>query len=161
MWLEAKAVFTLIAAVMILIVAILEMSVNMFLSLLLIMGLTFIMLGDMLIGIKITKNHLQPLIDPLIPNEELCVFVDFAGNLDFIRTVKGPENTRRFVKYKRNATIINDGDFPLRTINGNRGFIGHENYDHNVNLEEAEALDETEGEDIKEIYALKVVKKDG
>lgn len=156
MWLEAKAVFTLIAAVMIIIVMILEMFVAPFIALLLIMALTFIMLGDMMIGIKITKNHLQPLMDPNKPNEETCVYFDFAGNLDFIKTVKGPENTRKFVKYKQNASIINDGDYPVRTINGNRGFIGHEDYDRNVNLEEAEALDKVDGEDIKEIYSKRV-----
>jgi len=158
MWLEAKAVFTLIAAVLMCAVMIWEMLVSPLIAILLMMALTFIILGDIMIGIKITNNHLQPLMDPNKPNEETCVYFDFAGNLDFIKTIKGSENTRKFVKYKQNATIINNGDYPIRTINGNRGFIGHENYDNNVNLEEAEALDKTDGEDIKEIYAKRVIK---
>ena len=107
--------------------------------------------GDVIIGYQIKHNHLDVIIDPCPQNHEICVLFDFGGNIDFILTRKAPLGTRQFVKYKKEATIINDGKYQVRFTNGNHGFIGHESYDKNVDLYKAEALDKLEGDDIQEI----------
>ena len=81
----------------------------------------------------------------------LCVLFDFSGNIDFVRTVKGPLGTRQFMRYKKEATVINDGRYQVRFINGNHGFVGHESYDKNVDLYKSEALDKLQGDSLDEI----------
>lgn len=126
--------------------------INMLLGFLLLMGIGFMVLGDMLLGHLITKNHLKPLLDPLGPSDELCILFDHSGNVDFVRTHKQAFDTRSFKRYGKNATIINNGDYQIRTHNGNKGFVGHEDFDQNVNLLSCEALDSLPGDNIKEVY---------
>jgi len=159
MWLELKEMFTVISIFLMMIVFFQTMSINILFPFLLLMSLLFIILGDILIGWKITKNHLIPLIDPVRPDEEVCVLFDFGGHMDFVKVRKGPFGKREFIRYHKNASIINSGDYKIKCINGNPGFIGHEDYDNNVNLYEAEALDKTPGKNIKEIYYNKPHKK--
>lgn len=151
MWLEAKLLLTIIANIMIAIVLTQIILLNMLLGTLLLFAIGLIIMGDMIIGYQIKHNHLDVLMDPNRPDQETCILCDFSGHIDFIRTIKGPLGKREFIKYKKEASIINNGDYPIRLINGNHGFIGHENYDQNVNLNKAEALDQLEGDDIKEI----------
>ena len=63
------------------------------------------------------------------------------------------------MKYKKKATIINNGDYQIRTHNGNKGFVGHEDYDQNVNLIEADALDKCKGDNVIDIYYNRPHKK--
>ena len=151
MWLEAKLLLSIIAFVFIAIVLGNIILLNFMLGFLLLMGIGLMVMGDMLIGYQIKHNHVDILIDPCPPDQEVCVLFDFSGNLDFIRAKKGPLGVRQFVKYKKEASIINNGDYQVRCINGNRGFVGHESYDKNVNLYKAEALDKLEGDNIEEI----------
>ena len=78
--------------------------------------------------------------------------------IDFVVTRKRPLGKREFVYYSNlqrtmsEASVINDGSYPVRTINGNPGFVAHESYDMNVDLYKAKALEKCEGDDIKEIY---------
>jgi len=159
MWLEVKAGFTAVALAMMGIAMALAMLIDSIIWFFIFLALVFFLLGDVLIGIKVTHNHLQPLLDPLPPNSELCVYFDFSGNMDFLVVNKGKEGVRQFVKYKKNASIINKGDYQIRAINGNHGFIGHEDYIFNVDLHKAKALDECKGDDIKEIYTKKKIFK--
>ena len=159
MWLEAKALLSGVAIVMISIVMFTILFQNMLFGFLLIMAIGLILFSDILIGYQITKNHLRWLMDPLTPNEELCVLFDHSGNFDFIRTKKGPYDTRLFSRYKKPATIVNTGSYPIRSHNGNKGFVGHEDYDLNVNLSECEALDKCKGDNIIDIYHNKPHKK--
>lgn len=152
MWLEVKAIFTLIALAMFGFAIAIALYFEFLIVFFLFIGIIFIILGDIVIGWKITAYHLKPLLDPLPPNSELCVYFDFSGNMDFLITSKGKEGTRRFVEYKKDATIINTGKYQIRAINGNHGFIGHEDYIFNADLIKAKALDEAEGDTIKEIY---------
>lgn len=151
MWLEAKVLINGIGVIFIAIVMSQILFFNMLLGFLLIMSIGLVVFSDIIIGYAITHNHVNLLIDPMKPGHELCVLLDFSGNLDFIAARKGPLGTREFVKYRKEANVINDGTYQIRCINGNHGFIGHENYDRNVNLLKAEALDKLEGDDIKEI----------
>lgn len=169
MWLEAKLVLSIVALICVSIVMSQIILLNFFLGFLLLMGIGMVIMGDMLISYQIKHNHVDVLIDPCPASHEVCVLFDFSGNLDFIRSKKGPLGVRQFVKYKKEASVINVGDYQLRCINGNHGFIGHESYDKNVNLYKAEALDKLEGDNIEEIMdnlpmedrvSLEVVKDD-
>lgn len=151
MWLEAKLVLSIFALIFISIVMAQIILLNFFLGFLLLMGIGLVIMGDMLISYQIKHNHVDVLIDPCPPSHEICVLFDFSGNLDFIRSKKAPLGKREFVKYKKEASVINVGDYPLRFINGNHGFFGHESYDKNVNMMKAEALDKLEGDNIEEI----------
>ena len=141
-----------VAIVMMSIVMILVIFQSMLMGLMLLMAIGLVFMGDMLNGYLITKNKLKWLIDPTGPNHELCVLFDHSGNMDFVRTLKQAFDTRTFTRYKKQATIINNGDYQIRTHNGNKGFVGHEDFDRNVNLETCEALDKLKGDSIKEIY---------
>lgn len=155
MWMEAKAILTVFGIIFIAIVLSQIILVNMLLGFLLFMSIGLFVFSDFLIGYQITRNHVNVLIDPLPSGYELCVYLDFSGNIDFLKVKKGPLGKREFVKYKKEASIINSGDAQLRFINGNHGFLGHENYSKNVNIEKAEALDKLPGDNIKE--AVKII----
>ena len=160
MWMEIKALLTVIGIIFIAIVIGQVFVYNIIWVLLLFMAIGIIVFGDIIIGYQISHNHVDVVIDPMDNNHELCIYCDSSGGIDFIKTKKGPFNTREFVKYKKEATIINDGRYQMRFINGNSGFIGHENYPENVNLDESEALDKLPGDDIKEIVdKLPLVRK--
>jgi len=161
MWVEANIMISGIAAIFIAVVLSQIILWNMMLGVLLFFSIGMIIFSLLLISYQIKHNHLDVLMDPLPASQELCVLVDFAGNIDFQRTRKAPLGKREFVKYHKEASIINKGDFPIRCINGNHGFFGHESYDQNVNLLKAEALDKLEGDDIKEIVSnLDMVRKE-
>lgn len=158
MWLEVKVLLSVISMIFIGIVLSQILFLNLILGFLLIMSIGLIFMGDLLIGWQITRNHLKPLMDPIPVSKELCVLHTIGGLMDFIVTRKGPMGKREFSYYNREnraiseASVINDGSYPIRTINGNTGFIAHESYDMNVDLREAKALEQCEGDDIKEIY---------
>lgn len=151
MWLEAKIIMSTIAMIFIAIVLSQILLVNMIFGFLLFAAIGMIVFSDMIIGYQIKHNHLDILMDPCPAGQEICILFDFSGNIDFTRCTKGPLGTRQFVRYKKEATIINDGRYQVRFINGNHGFIGHESYDKNVDLYKAEALDKLKGDNMEEI----------
>jgi len=160
MWLEAKAILSGVAVIMISIVMVAIIFQSFLFGFLLIVAIGLIVFSDILIGYQITRNHLRWLMDPLSPNEELCILFDHSGNVDFVRTKKGPYSVRKFSRFGKPATLINTGSYQIRTHNGNKGFVGHEDYNISVNLLECEALDKSEGDDVIEIYEnLKPKKK--
>ena len=152
MWLEAKALLSSVAVIMTAVVLFPVLFMNLLFGFLLIVSICLIIFSDILIGYQITRNHLRWLIDPLGPSEEFCILFDHSGNVDFIRTRKGPFDTRLFSRYGKPATIVNTGSYQIRTHNGNKGFVGHEDYEMNVSPVECEVLDQCEGGSIKEIY---------
>ena len=161
MWMEAKTLLSAIGIIFIAIVLSQIILYDMLLGFLLVMSIGLVVFSDILIGYQINRNHVNVLMDPMPSGYELCVLFDFGGNIDFLKVKKGPLGTREFVKYKKEANIINNGDYQIRCINGNHGFIGHEDYGQNVNLFKAEALDKLPGDDIKEIVdKLPMVKND-
>ena len=153
-----KTLLSVIAFVFIGIVLSQVIVLNMILAFLLIMAIGLVFLCDLLIGYQISHNHLKPLMDPIPAGKELAVLHTIGGLMDFVVTNKGPLGKREFTYYNREnrviseASVINDGRYPIRTINGNHGFVAHESYDMNVDLKEAKALEKLEGDDIKEIY---------
>lgn len=161
MWLEVKAILSVVAFIFIAVVLSQILFLNMLLSMLLFFAIGMVFFGDMLIGYQITKNHLKPLMDPTPANKELCILFTIGGMIDFINTTKGSLGKREFVYHKQEASVINDGKYPIRMINGNHGFVGHESYDKNVNLYKARALEQMSGDDIKEIYYNAIEKQKG
>ncbi len=151
MWLEAKIFFSIVAWVFIAIVLSQILLINILLSFLLLASIFLVFLGDLIIGYQIKHNHVDVIIDPCPSGFENCVLFDFSGNIDFFRVRKGPLGKREFIRYRKEASVINRGKYPIRFINGNHGFVGHESYDLDVDLYETEALDKLPGDDIKEI----------
>ena len=151
MWVEMKILFSIIAMLFIAIVLSGIIFTSFIFGFLLIVAIGMIFIGDMLIGYQIKHNHLDVVMDPCPNGWEVCVLFDFGGNIDFVRTRKGPLGTRQFMRYGKEATIINDGRYQVRFINGNHGFVGHETYDKNVDLYKAEAFDKLQGDNIEEI----------
>lgn len=160
MWLEVKAMFTVGALICVCIA--LSSAIHfqdLLQTLMLIIAFGLMLFGDIAFGYKVIDAGVIPCIDKNPPNYETCILQEFSGNITFEQTKKGPFGKREFVKHHTDASIINTGDCPIRLPNGNIGFIGHVDYDMNVNIYEAEALDKLEGEDIKEIYKNPVRKK--
>ena len=153
MWLEAKIVISIfvVACIAIVMTSFMLIPEYFLLTFLCIVAIGLTIFGDLLIGYQIKHNHVDVLMDPIPSNQEVCALFDFSGNLDFVRCKKGPLGVREFVKYKKEASIINTGDYQIKCINGNHGFIGHESYDKNVNMYKAEALDKLKGDTMDEI----------
>lgn len=152
MWLEVQALLSSIAIIMISIVLFPILFENVLFGFFLIIAIGLVIFSNIIIGYQITRNRLKWLIDPLGTDEELCILFDHSGNVDFVRTKKGPCDTRQFTRYGKPATIVNTGSYQIRTHNGNKGFVGHEDYEMNVNPIECEALDKCYGDNTVEIY---------
>jgi len=152
MILELKGMFTILGLAMLSIVIGLIMTANFFLSFLLMMGLIFFIIGDIFLYVKIINTQANRWMEPNKPDQEKCILFDMAHNVTLQRVTKKEEGKREFVRYNKEASIINRGRYPIRFPNGDRGFVGHESYDLDVDLVETEALDQLPGDDIKEIY---------
>jgi hypothetical protein len=152
MYLEMKGMFIILGLTVISIVIALLMNANFFLAFLLIMGIMFYLLGDVILYAKIVSTQANRWLEPNKPDQEKCLLFDLAHNVTIQRVTKKEEGKREFVRYGKEASIINRGKYPIRFPNGDRGFVGHESYDQDVDLYETEALDKLKGDDIKEIY---------
>ena len=129
---------------------------NMLLGFLLFAAIGLIVFSDLLIGYQIKHNHVDKIIDPCPAGKELTVLLTLTGMLDFEWSKKAPHGKREFVYNKTEASYINNGDYPIHTINGNYGCIVHESCDENINMHEAKAAEKIskqyDSDDIKEIY---------
>jgi len=76
--------------------------------------------------------------------------------MDFVWVNKKPHGKREFVYNGQEASNFNYGDYPIHTVNGNFGYIGHEDHDENISIVEARAAemiaDDFDTTDVKEIY---------
>lgn len=151
MWLELKIGIDIIAWILIAVVVSQILFLNVILSFLLLAGFFLTVFSDFLIGWIIKSSKVDILMDSNPSGYETCILCDFSGNVDFVQVKKGPQSKREFTKYGKEASIINRGRYPIRLPNGNFGFIGHEDLDLDVDLDECEALDKLPGDDIKEI----------
>jgi len=156
MWLEVKLVISIISWVFIAIVLSQIILLNFLLGFLLIVAIGLAVLSDMLIGYQIKHNHADKLIDPCPANKELGIMFTLTGLIDFLWVKKAPHGKREFVYNGQEASYINNGDYPIHSINGNYGSIVHESYDENLNMFEVKAAEkiaeEHQSDDIKEIY---------
>jgi len=150
MWMEAKCVFSGIAVLMAAIVCSQIILFNMLLGFLCIVTMGLIIFSDILIGMKI--SDFKPLYDPTPRGWELMELQLIDGKTKFINTKKGAHGKRSFRIHSEDATVINDGNANFTLSNGNRGFRAHENFDRNIDPLRAKALEEMDGENVKEIY---------
>ena len=162
MYLEIKSVISGIAVVLIFFVISQILFANMLLAFLLFAGVFAFIFGDILIGIQITNTNANYIYDPLPQGtKELCILQTLSGLVDFMPVTKGVKGIRYGVLHKKKIAVLNEGDGQFHTRNGNLGFFAHENYDKDINSLECKALEQLDGDDIKEIYRnLKDDKKD-
>ena len=158
MFLEIKMLLSSIGIIAIAFVLSQIILVNMLLGFLLIVGIGMIVFGDMLIGYLITRNRLQPQLDPTPPRKETCILFTLAGGFDVINTVKGPHGKREFKYNGKEASVINRGDYQVRLPNGNSAFVAHESLDENIDMFEAKYAEKMEKDvktdDVREWYAI-------
>jgi len=147
---EAKAMFSVMAIVMIAVGISQTIMQSSLIGMLLIMAIGLIVLGDFLIGIKI--SDFKALYDPTPRGWELMELQLLDGKAVFMNTKKGAHGKRSFRINNEDASVINDGKANFTLMNGNRGFRAHENYDGNIDPFRAKALEQMEGKDVKEIY---------
>lgn len=154
MWMEAKAMFSVIAIIFIAIVTSQILLVNFLFGFLLLASIGSIVIGDMLIGIK--TSDCKPMYDPTPRGWELMELQMLDGKTVFMNTRKGPHGKRSFRINNEDATVINDGIGMFTLNNGNRGFRAHENYDGSINPFRAKAMEQISknvgAEDVKEMY---------
>lgn len=152
MILELKGMFTIIGIIMFGLVIGIMMNLDFFIAFLAIIGMMFMIIGDVFLYVKLINTQANRWMEGNKPDQEKCILFDLAHNVTIQRVTKKEEGKREFVRYGKEASIINRGRYPIRFPNGDRGFVGHESYDLDVDLFETEALDQLPGDDIKEIY---------
>lgn len=152
MYLEIKAILSSVAMIFIAIVLMYILVYNFFFAFLLLAAIAMVILGDMVIGYKITSSDAIPIIDPTPKGKELMELQQLDGRVKFINTTKGAHGKRSFRINNEDATVINDGHASFRLANGNHGFRAHESFDMNVDPKRAKALEKMEGDTIKDIY---------
>lgn len=156
MWMEAKVGIDLFGFAMIGVVMVLLLPYDLFLVMLLLMGIGMICFGDILIGWKITRRWVKPWYESCPPGKEVGIALTIAGSVEALFTEKKPHGKREFVFHKQEASVVNHGDYNLHTPNGNSAFIMHEDHDENLNLHEVEyatqLAKELGNDDIKMIY---------
>jgi hypothetical protein len=104
---------------------------------LLFIGNMFTLMGLLWICWVVAKNRLRPLIDKCKPNE--TVWFRFTKDRIFYpQTVpKGPYGQTKGIINKVYADVVDDGDFPVRAINGNPGIIMYDMMNTAVDLKKS------------------------
>jgi len=125
---------------------------DIFLAFLLLAAIFLVLMGDMIVGYKITTSDLKPLMDPTPKGKELMEWQQIDGRVRFINTAKGALGKRSFRSNGEDASVFNDGKANFKLPNGNTGFRAHENFDRNIDPSRAKALQQMKGDNIKEIY---------
>ena len=152
MYLIVKSLFSVISMFLIAIVCSQILFLNLMLGFLLIVALFLVLIGDILIGYKVTP--FKPLFEPTPKGKELMEIQLLDGKTHFINTTKGPQGKRSFQMNQHDASVINDGKAQFRVTGGNIGFRAHELIDRNVDPYRAKALEKMPGDTIKELYYL-------
>ena len=156
MWLEIKAVITVIGCFVFAII--LGLSGNLVFVILGIIGMSTMIFGDLLFGWKTVSTDAIHLIDPTGPGEKIIDLYLIGGGRRFIKGTKGPLGKYEFVYQKHKASVIDDGRYPIRFPNGNPGVVAHESYDKNIDFYKAKLLEELfeihNVDNIKDLYPL-------
>ena len=152
MYLEVKALFSSVAMIFIAIVLMYIMMQDIFLAFLLLAAIFLVLMGDMLIGYKIVTSDAKPLMDPTPKGKELMELQQIDGRVRFMNTTKGAHGKRSFRINGEDASVINDGESPIRMPGGNQAFRAHECFDMNIDPKRAKALQMMKGGNIKEMY---------
>jgi len=162
MWLEVKATITIIGCFIFAIS--LGLTGNLIVCIFGLMGMGTIIFGDFLIGWKLISTDAINILDPNGPNERTVDLHLIGGGRRIIKGKKGHFGKIEFVYLKEEASIIDDGKYPIRFPNGNSGIVAHETYDKNVNMYELQFLEQASKDlgtdDMKEMYT-KLKERDG
>jgi len=146
MWLEIKAMVTVMACVFLLLGVMLPAFLLVFFA------VGMYIFGDILISYQITSNELKPLMDKTPYGYELTIFQEIGGRIHFINTKKDRLGQRKFRFHNKEASAFNDGKGMFTLPNGNRGFFSHEKYDKNIDPARCNVLSKLPGDDIKDVY---------
>jgi len=152
LYLEIMALFSSVAMIFNGIVLIYVIPQDLFLAFFLLAAIFLVLIGNMVIGYKITSSDLKPIMDPTPKGKELMEWQQIDGRVRFINTTKGALGKRSWRSNGEDASVFNDGKTNFKLPNGNTGFRAHENFDRNIDPKKAKALQNMEGDDIKEIY---------
>lgn len=171
MWLEVKAIFTLISCVFLALVLgqifliSLETGADLsFLMFLIFVGIFLYIFGDIILGWQVTRTHAKYVMDKPPPGKVVIPLITLTGLLDFVWADKRPYGKREFVFNKQEASLIDRGDYPIHMLNGGHGCIGHESCDENINMFEVKYAEQiakgTKTENLKEAYHIIKNKED-
>lgn len=112
---------------------------DMVLFLFLFISMVFYNMAFIYIGYVVVSSKCKPLIDKNTP-EELTWHRFTKDGMYLPQTVKkSAYGTTKGVQYGKKAYIINKGDFPIRSANGNQGIIVFDMRCTNVNLKHVAA----------------------
>lgn len=108
-------------------------------SMLLFVGLFFIFMGWGWINYVVSHFRLSPLIDKAAPDE--TVWLRYTKDRIFIPQFvpKGPYGQTKGVNYRVKADVVDDGDFPVKTLNGNPALIVYDMMNTGANLNKSVA----------------------
>ena len=153
MWLEVKAVITVMACFIIGVTF--ALSGSLILVILAMMGMGTMIFGDFLIGWKLISTDAIYILDPNGPNERTVDLHLIGGGRRFIKGKKTPLGKIEFVFQGKEASVIDTGVYPIRFPNGNQGVVAHESYDKDVSMAKIKFLEKASKElgvdDIKEM----------
>ena len=157
MWMELKAVITVVACIFLgVVIAFILSTGDMLLTVLCFFSMGLMIFGDIILGYMITTTNAKMLMDKPPQGWTTGAVFSLTGMLDFVWAKKGPHGKREFVYNKEEASIIDKGDYPIHFRNGAVGFVAHESCDENLNMfkvKYAEKLGKQAGtNEIMEIY---------
>lgn len=136
----------------------LQPGVNMLFPFLLLMGMGVIIFGDIIYGFKTTRPWVKPWYEFTKPGQEIGIICTIAGGIQAVVMEKKPHGKSEFVFHRQEAAVINHGDYPLHTPNGNPAVLIHEDHDENLNaceIEYATRIREKAGtNDVKTLYHI-------
>jgi len=162
MWLEIKAVITIISSFIIAILC--GLSGNFVFILLGLMAISTNIFGDILLGYKIVSTDGIHKLDPIGLDEKIVELHLLGGGVKLIKAKKGPLGKLLFSWKKQKSSVIDDGSYTLLYPNGNQAVIGHESYDKNINLMEAELLKqlfiENKVDNVKDLHTALLKKEE-
>ena len=158
MILEAKALMTVLSILFLGIVLKQLIYTNLLSVMLIIMAIGFIVFGDIVNGYFITKSRANKIIDKPPPGYVTAVILTLNRMIDFEYAKTGPHGKREFIYNGKEASIIDQGEYPIHFPNGAIGFICHEKSSGSLDMKKikyAENLNKKLGtNNIKEIYSI-------
>jgi len=103
-------------------------------------GIIFTFFSMMIPNYIISVNQLQPLINKIKPEDQV-VWIRITKNklLTFQVAKKGVYGQTKGIIHNHKADVIDKGDFPISTINGNRAILVYDMSSQNVNVEKTVA----------------------
>jgi len=103
-----------------------------------IISIIFTLFAIIWINYLISYNHLQPLINRINrENQEVWVRITKNKLLTFQVVKRGVYGQTKGIVHRMKSDVIDRGDFPIQTINGNNAIIVYDKMSHNINLDHA------------------------